>query len=1220
LCNQIITLYELRFTNYELMSLDLIKKQKANIQKEKKKITASDVFQHPLAYQPIAKGREDATKEELGKNRKKSALDSFCALKKNADKPVCRGLKDNQTNLENFKITPDKDATNLFFSNLKPSVSGKRGGHVSDIFAPNKSQLGRKAKKKDVPQFRSSFVPEQSYPGYNGKTTLMVKVNNSLQRYNNGEEVELKDRLGDLEMDLPHYDKGDIYSAKNQEESCRVTELPSYQEGPEHSKPRNSSRNRKPFPEQSRRVDNSSTLKSNPYGTTVKLSFVKPDFNVKLAVTREPVLETVMVEEEEEEDTNNGIPDTQYPMPNESFNEIPNYKAEPQNIGRIPARAQNNEFYDHPAPIQEISSQRSVVADLKDRSGRNVPIKIDEPAFLPTSQAGARAMADEEEEEVMSFTRDYRPATDYYTPSLVTKSNIETNRSSTFLPKVKKIWNQIKINTFTPKEPAKINFQYHSGKPAWLASPENSEERRPTGKEYEPAETTFTPLKKQVAKETNRPSWKQKIFTRQEERVIENSLSYTRGFKHKLFGFRTENAKRSATILAVGIIVALMIPIGAYVQKIIEAKNSIESKSDKALNEVQSAKSAMLSAKPEEARKNFETAYQDFLSASDSLDEVGGGMLAIIKVLPGGSKIESGQNILEAGKHLTSAGQIISEAFSLFLGDQGALKKNFISTDNLSSLKEATSFAPLERRDKAQTLTEAIIMFQEKLEKAKEELAQANDSLGKVDIDDVPENKRESFQKLKNQLPGAVNSINSFSNYSNVILNVLGHNQSKQYLFLFENNDELRATGGFIGTYGIMKIEEGNISHLAIDGIYNPDGQLKERVIPPKPIQKMSATWSMHDANWWPDFPKSAEKIAWFYEKTGGPSVDGVFALTPKIMEDFLKITGPINHEKYGVTINSDNFVELTQYKVEKDYDKQLNRPKQILADLAPLVLEKIMSAPPEKWIDVLGVFSENLERREIQAYFFDSDVQKKISDLGWSGEILNTPKDYLSVVNTNISGLKTDKVIEQNIDHQTEIKPDGSIVDTVIVTRSHKGGKEKYDWYNAVNSNWMRIYVPKGSELLHAEGYTREVDSPPVDYSKLGFIEDEMVVNEESSTNTDPYTGTRVYEDSDKTVFANWTYVSPGETLTVKYSYLLPFKLRFDDLKKPADTYSLLVQKQAGDENSSLASKVIGFDGFDSIYHYPNTLPLPDWRIDEKFLKDVFAGVVLVPKGTKIE
>ncbi len=689
------------------------------------------------------------------------------------------------------------------------------------------------------------------------------------------------------------------------------------------------------------------------------------------------------------------------------------------------------------------------------------------------------------------------------------------------------------------------------------------------------------------------------------------------GEKKSFFRKSASGTKKSVALLTVGIFVSLAIPVVAYVQKVIDTKNQIESQSQVAYKNIDSAKSAMFSAKPEEARRNFQNAYQNFLSAGNSLNEIDGTLFSVIKVLPLGSKIKSGENLLEAGKHLSSAGQIVSEAFDVFLGDQGALKKKFLNTDNISALKEISDYQTTDSGNKkANNLTDAIVIFQEKITQAKSEMEQANGFLGNVKISDLPEDKREQFVLLQEKLPTIIKDINDFSAYTNIILSVLGHKEARQYLFLFENNDEIRATGGFIGTYGIMKINEGNVSQLYIDGIYNPDGQLKERIIPPKPIQKMSATWSMHDANWWPDFPKSAEKVAWFYEKTGGPSVDGVIAFTPKVLENLLRITGPINHEKYNQVVSADNFVELTQNQVDSEYDKTLNRPKQFLADLAPLILEKVFNSPPEKWMEILASFAGCLEDRSVVTYFFDYNVQKAASELGWTGEILNVPKDYLSVVNTNINGMKTDRMIEQKISHQAEIKPDGSVIDTVTVTRSHKGGKETASWYNAVNADWMRIYVPKGSELLSAEGYTREVNSPPVDYAKLGFVEDDMVITEESGTNIDPYTGTRVYEDSGKTVFANWTYVSPGETLTVKYTYLLPFKLRFDDLKKPADTYSLLVQKQAGDDRSWVNSEVKGLENFDMLYRYPDNLSFPDWKINQKFDKDIFAGMVLTEKG----
>lgn len=1216
------------------MSLDLIKKQKANIQKGKRKITAGGLFNHPLAYQPVPKGREGATREEISKIKKKSALDSFCSPQsKNRRFPQAGSAIWRQTDPGSFSMTPDKNAANLFLSKMHPFVPGKRGGHVSDIFVPNKSPLAKSKSKKEFsktnrPLSRDIPEPQQSYRGYRGKANLMIRVNDTSRQAAEGESIELKDRLGDYEIDLPTYSEEDIYnfdgdSQDQKEDGQKQGSEKSGSEDQEMKAETDSGETEPQYlgydkPWATANKNNGVIPQNIDYReTTVKFSFVKPNFNLKVAVAEE---------EEEEEEKNKGsfFKDLSFPSDNDNTerDQMPNlvFAEEPADSeGDLPIQYQINTDTDtdqyRGTEFAEPAISSKEYAPFKDYLPRTVNA-AEENSDLPGStleKPGSASLIDlrkksgvavkildkeaEEEEESGSILSDYKPVYNWNPPSETkkkTKKKILSGQSQLLQKKIENFWNQLKAKKLAKKDSCKImDFEFRSGR------------------EYDPGSDES--LKTGVKSKLINAPWMKKIFTKKEEKVL-------RKFQGNFFILRSGNAKRSAGILAVGVLVALMIPIGAYVQKVIEAKNRIEVKSNEAYSKVESAKTAMLAAKPEEARRNFETAYQDFLSASDSLDQTGGTLLSIIKVLPGGSKIESGQNILEAGKHLTSAGQIVSEAFGLFLGDQGALKKKLISTDNLSSLKEITSYIPPERQDKAQNLTEAIILFEDKLKKAGEELSLANESLDKVKIEDVPENKRGTFVKLKEQLPGAVNSINSFSEYSNVILSLLGHNQPKQYLFVFENNDEIRATGGFIGTYGIIKIDEGNISQLTIDGIYNPDGQLKERVIPPKPIQKMSATWSMHDANWWPDFPKSAEKIAWFYEKTGGPTVDGVIALTPKLMEDLLKITGPINHDKYGVTVNADNFVELSQYKVEKDYDKKLNRPKQFLADLAPLILEKIFNAPPEQWIEVLNAFSKNLENRDVQMYFFDYNVQQKVSDLGWSGQVLDTPKDYLSVINTNISGLKTDKMIEQKIEHQAEVKPDGSIVDTVTITRAHHGGKEKYEWYNGVNCDWMRVYVPKGSELLHAEGYTREVDSPPLDYAKLGFVEDEMVVTEESGTNTDPYTGTRVYEDSGKTVFANWTYVSPGETLTVKYSYLLPFKLSFNNLKKPADTYSLLVQKQAGDENSWINSQVTGLDSFDSIYSYPDELSLPDWKIDEKFEKDVFAGAVLVPKGTKIE
>ena len=452
------------------------------------------------------------------------------------------------------------------------------------------------------------------------------------------------------------------------------------------------------------------------------------------------------------------------------------------------------------------------------------------------------------------------------------------------------------------------------------------------------------------------------------------------------------------------------------------------------------------------------------------------------------------------------------------------------------------------------------------------------------------ENLKDKFSLLKRVLPEVNLVLNDFLKEEKIFTDVLGGNGARKYLFLFQNNQEMRPTGGFIGSYAILDISHGRVRKFFIDGIFNPDGQLKENIVPPVPIQKISAGWSLHDSNWFPDFPVSAEKAIRFYERTGGPTVDGVITMTPTVLKKLLKVTGPIELSEYGITINEENFSEKIQYETEVGYDKELNQPKKILADLAPKILDKIFNQGNLSNVaETMNIILESLSEKHILIYSKNWEIEKSLSENGWTGEILKTKKDYLSVINTNINGFKTDGVVEEKISHSAEIKEDGSIVDTVIIVREHKGGNTPYDWWNRVNVDYMRVYVPKGSKLLSAEGQTREVNSPPLDYDALKFKRDPQVEMEEESIEIDEESGTRVYEDSEKTVFANWVYVSPQETVKIKYQYLLPFKVDFS--QKLMDSYSILFQKQSGSLGSRLDFELILPEKYKIIWNYPETL-----------------------------
>jgi hypothetical protein len=239
------------------------------------------------------------------------------------------------------------------------------------------------------------------------------------------------------------------------------------------------------------------------------------------------------------------------------------------------------------------------------------------------------------------------------------------------------------------------------------------------------------------------------------------------------------------------------------------------------------------------------------------------------------------------------------------------------------------------------------------------------------------------------------------------------------------------------------------------------------------------------------------------------------------------------------------------------------------------------------------------------------------ISKQGWSGEVLNTSKDYLSVINSNINGYKTDGVIDETIEHHADIQTDGSIIDEVAITRKHNGGNTPYDWWNKVNADYIRVYVPGNSQLLDASGQTREFVSPPLDYQALGFKKDPQVEQEEQEIKVDDATGTRIYSENHKTVFANWIYVSPGETVVLKYKYKLPFKLVFDALQHPVDSYSALYQKQSGSEGSSLISNISYLGDFNPIWKFPDDMKTESnvMALKTKLDTDKFIGIAFQKK-----
>lgn len=595
--------------------------------------------------------------------------------------------------------------------------------------------------------------------------------------------------------------------------------------------------------------------------------------------------------------------------------------------------------------------------------------------------------------------------------------------------------------------------------------------------------------------------------------------------------------------------VLLVIPIAAFqfAHKASSVKGTVLGSSTQAYSSLIQAGIAMQQLDGQLAQKDFADAAAAFAQARKDVNSISSAIDNLRAILPAAGQLKSGRSLLAAGESMAVAGEHLSTMAAPLLAADQQNQPNFPAF---------------------------LHAAQQNLDPAADSLDQAVQALQDVKPSDLPDQYRSKLQGLTTALPQLSGSVSRFRDTILVVLDLLGASQPKRYLVLLQNNTELRPTGGFIGSVALIDVADGAITKLEVPGggSYDYQGQLKAHIISPEPLHIVNPAWYLQDANWWPDFPTSAQKIMWFYEKSGGPTVDGVLTLTPDVVVALLQQTGPVElKDPYNITINADNFLS----QVQQSTTAQTDKPKQMIADLLPVLLDRLFRDANMDRLALLGTFETALQQKQMLFYFPDAGQEDRIVRLGWGGEIKATDSDYLSVIDTNIGGGKTDGVIDETVEHHATINTDGTVDVAVTIKRTHFGSPD--DPLTATrNVDYVRVYVPKGSTLQKVEGF-ETIDPKRFQAPDSSLVPDETVQHIEGGAVIDAATGTWVGEEFGKTVFANWMGVAPGETAIATIAYRLPFKVQVHKSwfsTQPAK-YSVLFQKQPGAKTRQLVSTI---------------------------------------------
>lgn len=320
--------------------------------------------------------------------------------------------------------------------------------------------------------------------------------------------------------------------------------------------------------------------------------------------------------------------------------------------------------------------------------------------------------------------------------------------------------------------------------------------------------------------------------------------------------------------------------------------------------------------------------------------------------------------------------------------------------------------------------------------------------------------------------------IYSLKNFFSRISILLGNEKPQKYLVLFQNNMELRPTGGFIGSYAIMTFDKGRLAEIVVNDVYTADGQLKGHVDPPEPIRKYlgEGGWFLRDSNWDPDFSVSAVKAEWFLDKELNEKFDGVIAIDLNFVKNLLEVTGPINLSDFGLTIDSNNLYQTVQSEVEDDFFPGSIKKASILTSLSRNIISEIENLKSDKHLNLFRKIYQSLDRKHLQIYLHDVNAQEAISNLGYSGEInLDTAcgqrclKDGYSLIDANLGVNKSNFFIKRSQELNLSVSKE-IISHELFVT--YENSASPAVGKSGVYKNYARILLPLNTKLAGVRIY----------------------------------------------------------------------------------------------------------------------------------------------------
>lgn len=458
------------------------------------------------------------------------------------------------------------------------------------------------------------------------------------------------------------------------------------------------------------------------------------------------------------------------------------------------------------------------------------------------------------------------------------------------------------------------------------------------------------------------------------------------------------------------------------------------------------------------ARQDLASAQRAFTRTSEEMRALGpvAGVARVVPLL--GTQVRAADTFADAGSNLSEAGQRLVDVADAILNPADQAVPVSAALDALRSTQR--SMAPVVAA-----------------------IARTSDEVARLEARFLIGPLARARDDLATRLPRIQARATAAEQGLSALMAFAGEQGPRRYLFLSQNPDEVRPTGGFIGTYGVLSADAGRLQLERYDAIESWTGNRPSAEVPPEQVgspfryHNPPLRRTLGNVNSTPDWPQVAQLAARLWQAGGEAPVDGVISFTPAFLGRVLSVVGPVTVASYGETVTAANLNErLDLYTQETTPPPGADR-KDFVAALAETVMRRLLDAPARQWEPLGRAMGKAFSAREALAWSSDPQVATALAERGWDGAFPAHDGDFF--YNSEFQyAAKNGRGIRRVYDHTVALGADGAarVTTTITITNTEAPGPA-----NASTLAYLTIYGPEGGVLDQAASDPFSFREPPL-------------------------------------------------------------------------------------------------------------------------------------------